>query len=129
MLENFVAHQFQEKINPPRKSFRVSDSAKSGISCISEDSAIEDFSVHEDLCEKLEVVSLEIEPEELAEEILEEHEDSASLLKRSIRRNSYHNPLTNAEIVIDESKTLFRNTFNNRSPPRSIFLTEKIGVC
>ena len=107
MYENFVAPQFQEKNTEPRKSFRVSDSAKSGISCISEDSAIEDFSIHEDLCE--------VEPEE----ILEEQEDSTSLLKRSIRRNSYHNPLTNAEIVIDESKTLFRNAFNNRSATKA----------
>ena len=60
------------------------------------------------MCEKLELVSLEVE-EVSNEEDHEETEDPTSLLKRSIRRNSYHNPLTNAEIVIDESKTLFPN--------------------
>ena len=85
MCEKKLARQIQEKST--RKSFRVSDSATSGIS---EDSAIE---VQENL----------VAFEELTEE------NPAPLFQRSIRRNSYNNPLTNAEILIDDSKTLFRS--------------------
>ena len=70
--------------------FRASESEVSETSEVSEDSAIE---VKDDLL--------------AYEDADEDDKDSDTLLQRSMRRKSYHNPLSNAEIVIDESKEPF----------------------
>ena len=85
----FSSCQIQEK--QPRKSFRVSDSGVSETSGVSNDSEIatqDDRLAYED-------------PAEVKD-------DSIPLFERSMRHKSYHNPITNAEIVIDESKVLFQ---------------------
>ena len=88
MITFFSACQIQEKQS--KKSFRVSDSEVSETSEASEDSAIE---VKDDLL--------------AYEDTNEADKDSDPLLQRSMKLKSYHNPITNAEIVIDESKELF----------------------
>ena len=83
----FSARQLQEK--QPRKGFRVSDSGVSETSGVSKNSEIEvqDYSL---------------------EESAEVKDDSIPFFERSLRHKSYHNPITNAEIVIHESKVLFQ---------------------
>ena len=87
--------QIQEK--QPRKSFRVSDSGVSEISGVSNDSESEN-------------------QDDRIEDSCEVKNDSIPLFERSMRRKSYHNPITNAEIVIDESKVLFQ-TFSIQAEP------------
>ena len=72
-----------------RKGFRVNDSGVSETSGVSKDSEIE---VQDDRLED----SAEVK------------DDSIPLFERSMRRKSYHNPITNSEIVIDESKVLLQ---------------------
>jgi len=82
-----ISCQIQEK--QPRKSFRVSDSGVSETSGVSNDSEIE-------------------AQDDRIEDSFEVKNDSIPLFERSMRRKSYYNPITNAEIVIDESKVLFQ---------------------
>ena len=84
----FSACQIQEK--QPRKGFRVCNSeAYETSSGVPKDSTIE-----------VQDYPLEDSPEV--------KDDSISFFERSMKRKSYHNPFTNAEIVIDKSKVLFQ---------------------
>ena len=82
----FSACQIQEK--QPRKGFRVCNSeAYETSSGVPKDSTIEvqDYPLED---------SAEVKDDTIPE--------------RSMKRKSYHNPFTNAEIVIDKSKVLFQ---------------------